>query len=227
MPADSANIFLNSEYVVIEYADMLQSPYYRFLSLLKYNKNLYKILKLEDIDYLSETGLLEWYVKRNNVNILYDLNRYPDKISNEELDKLFEDELKANEVFYEHALNLLLLDIPRKVKTLKVCKDVIIYYPYENPYVKKHLDAKTNTDNRFIYNIDELIDLAKNNSTYFFSDYRNILKLKDKGQLKMSSVTLAIDYSYNIDNNGNLRFDFNELYKENPFKLSYVRTCTE
>ncbi len=221
------NIFLNADYIVMDYLDLIQTPYFIFLSLLKTNDKLKEIFKVEDIDFLKPYGLFEWYINRKNFNFLLDLNRYPNKISEEQLDIFLDEEMKNNEIFYKDAPPLLLLDVLRRLYAQKLTKDIIIYYPHETKFAKEELDKITGVDNKFMYNFEEILDITKYNSTYFFSDYRHIFTMKNKGYLTMSSVTLALDYNYNVDNNGKLRFNFNDLYKDNPFKLSYCRACTK
>ena len=166
------------------------------------------------------------YINRKNYNFLIDLNRYPDKISNESLDDLLKNEMLNNEVFYKYAFIFKLAKTLKMLHSQKLAKDIIIYYPYETNYAKKYLDDLIGCKNRFIYNFEEILDITGYNSTYFLSDHRHLYTMRDKGCLKMSSITLPMDYNYNMIDN-KLVFNFDELYKEHPFKLSYCRACTE
>ena len=89
----SNTIFLNSDYIVIEYIDIIKSPYIVLLNHIRRNKRIREILNLEEIDNLGEDGLIEWYINRKHQNFLIDLCRYPDRISESDLDVFEEWEL--------------------------------------------------------------------------------------------------------------------------------------
>ena len=220
------SIFLNADYIVIEYIDIVKSPYLMLLGSMRKNDRIREILKLEQVDNLDDISLYEWYINRKHQNFLIDLNRYPDQISNEDLDVLLDDQLGITPIFYEYA-NLLSIGSLLALKwSDKLAKDIIIYHPHNNNYAEKNLNNIFNREFHFMNNFDDVMDLAKSNSTYFLSDINKINTMKEKDILKLSSITLPIEYRYNKKNMNDFKIDFEELFKENPFKLSYMRTCT-
>lgn len=223
---DNNTIFYNADYIVIEYIDMLKSPYLILLNYIRKNDKIREILKLETIDHLDDISLYEWYINRKHMNFLIDLNRYPDKISDEEMDEILEAQMNITPAWYRNASQLLLYPLLGIFGNQKIAKNIIIYHPHDNNFVKE--DIERTTDLKFIYVKDfkDAMDIAKENSTYFISDVRKLDLMKEHGCLSLSSVTLPIEYRYNKKNMTDFNFDFSELYKDNPFKLSYMRTCT-
>ena len=219
--------FLNSEYIVIEYVDLIKSPYLILLNVIRQNPKLKSILKIEEIDYLNSSSLYEWYVYRKHQNFFIDLNRYPDKISNEELDKLLESQLTITPRFYEDAVPLILTDFLKVLTRKKIVNhEVIIYHPHKNDYAIKDTENLTNHKFKFMDNFEEILDLVGSNSTFFLSDIDKLLIMKKKGVLKFSSVTLPIEYRYNRKNMKDWKLDIKELIKSDPFKLTYFQACS-
>lgn len=219
-------IFLNADYIVIEYHDMLRSPYLVLLALINQNKKIREVLKLEQLDGLDDLGIYEWYVNRKHQNFFLDLNRYPDQISEKRMDELLEEQVSYNKIFYEFANDLLLMPLLINRHLSKLCRDVIIYDKHNNNFAYETLNTITNKSFTVKHDIDEIIDLCKSNSTYFFSDIKNIYRLRDKNYLKYSSVTIPVEYRYNKKNLKDFDMDFDELFRKNPFKLSYTRACS-
>lgn len=220
------SIFLNSDYIVIEYIDFIKSPYLILLKEMKNNPKLNEILKIEQIMFLDDEGLYEWYINRKHQNFLIDLNRFPDEISDDMLDNLLEDQMNITHLFYELSPMLLLETFLRTINTKKIVNEVIIYHPHKNFYAKNDLENIMGTNYTFMTNFDMVLDKAGSNSTYFLSDIKKIQRMKEKDLLKFSSITLPLEYRYNKRNMTEFDFDFDALFKESPFKLSYTRACT-
>lgn len=219
-------IFYNADYLVIEYIDMVKSPYLNLLYRLCKNERIREILKTEDIEHLDYGGLYEWYINRKHQNFLIDLNRYPDKITNEDLDKLLDEQISSSNFFYNEAPPLILVDMLKVVTKRKLVKDVIVYHPHSNNFAEEDLKKYLSSAPIFITDWDEVMDKAGANSTYFISNVDLIQRMKEKEILKCSSITLPVEYRYNKKNMTEFKFDFEELFRENPFKLSYVQACT-
>lgn len=222
------SVFLNSDYVVIEYVDLIKSPYFILLSLLKNNDRFKGLLKLESVVHLTNAGLWEWYVNRRHQNFFVDLvNLTEDDIKNDYFDELLEDQISLTEKFYTQAspLNLVrsLVDMTAK----EVAGGIIIYHPHKNSFAKADLERITGYSYTFMDDFDAVMEKAKENSTYFLSDIKKIHRMKEHGCLKFSSVTLPIEYRYNKKNMTDFDIDFNELSKTDPFKLSYFMACTK
>ena len=226
MAINNETIFYNADYVVIEYIDMIKSPYLLLLNSLKKNDKIREIIKVEQIEFLDELALYEWYINRKHQNFLIDLNRYPDQLTDEMMDALLDDQISLTPKFYEYA-NILTIGAFLSLEwNSKLVKDIIIYHPHNNKYAEENLNSIFNRKFTFKNDFNEVLDIAKANSTYFLSDIDKINTMKEKDLLKFSSITLPVEYRYNKKNMDDFKLDFDELFKENPFKLSYMRTCT-
>lgn len=220
-------IFYNADYIVIEYIDLIKSPYLMLLSQIKKNDKLRDIFKIEEIEFLNDAALYEWYINRKHQNFFIDLNRYPEKISNNDLDRLLEDQIKITPKFYKFAMPLNLVRSLKFMRSKHIVNDVIIYHPHQNFFAKNDLENITDLNFTFESNFDNLIDKTKANSTYFLSDIDKIQKLKDKGYLKFSSITIPLEYRYNKKNMHDFKYDLDELCRNDPFKLSFISACTK
>lgn len=219
-------IFYNADYIVIEYIDIIKSPYLILLDQIRRESKMKDIFKIETIEHLDYPALYEWYLNRKHQNFLIDLVRDRNFISDKDLDVLLDKQMNISPLFCQTA-NLLMIDSVLKVcRAKKLVNDVIIYYPHSDNFAKQDLENITGAKYTFYNNFDDVMNKAKANSTYFLSDINKVLKLKDNGLLEYSSITLPIEYRYNKKNMKEFSLDFEALFKECPFKLSYMRTCT-
>lgn len=218
-------IFYNADYIVIEYIDIIKSPYLILLDQIRKNEKMEDIFNLDSIKYLDYPALYEWYLNRNHQNFLIDLIKFPD-ISHKDLDILLNKQMSMSSVFCKRATLLTIESMLRVCNAKKLVNEVLIYYPHTDKFAKSDLDDIMDSNYTFYNDFDEIIDRAGANSTYFISDINKIHRLKEKGVLSMSSITLPIEYRYNKKNMSDFSIDFNELFKECPFKLSYMRACT-
>lgn len=219
-------IFYNADYVVIEYLDLIKSPYLILLHQLLKNPKIGEILKIEEVQFNTDAALYEWYIQRKHQNFLIDLNRYPDQITEETLYNLLDSQINLAKEFYTHANLLPIGNSIAVIKNLKMSKDVIIYYPHDYTFAKEDLENLTHTEFTFMSDWDLVMKKCGANSTYFLSDIRKIDRMKKAGVLKFSSITLPVEYRYNKKNMEDFAIDFNELWKTDPFKLSYTQACS-
>lgn len=220
-------IFYNSDYLVIEYIDLIKSPYFTLLKVLPKNNKIKEILKTELIEPLSDTSLVEWYINRKYQNFMMDLNRYPEQISEETMNKLLEEQICLSPKFYQYAAELPMVSVIKTMKTKKINVDIIIYHPHKNSFAKDDLANILNGSSlTFMDNFDDVLDKAKENSTYILSDISKILRMKEKGYLKHSSVTLPIEYRYNKKSMTEFKIDLEKICHDNIFKYSFMRACT-
>jgi hypothetical protein len=218
-------IFYNSDYIVIEYIDLLKSPYLVLLNVVRKNPRLKEILKIEEIEYLDQASLYEWYVMRKHQNFFIDLNRYPNQINEETMDKILDDQINSSKYFYTSIKPLKLMEMLFPVNKQKLVKGIIIYHPHNNDFAKNDLESLTSGKYIFMSDWNEVMNKAGFNSTYFISDIDKVIAMKEKGVLRCSSVTLPIEYRYNKKNMTDMKYDLDELYKEAPFKLSYINSA--
>ena len=220
-------VFLNSDYVVVEYMDLLKSPYLTLLNTLRQHDSLNEVLKLDTLKYASNAGLYEWYINRKHQNFLVDLNRHPDIIPESSLDQILEEQMDFTDELYTKSDPLLLVET---IKTLKrtegLVKDVIIYHPHNNDFAEKDFKETTGMNFTFMSDINEIIDVAGANSTYFFSNIENVLALEAKNCLQLSSVTIPYEYRYNKKSLMEWKLDLDELNKKYIFKLTFCFACS-
>ena len=221
------SVFLNSDYVVIQYIDMIKSPYFVLLHVIRDNPKLREILKLEEIDTFDSGALYEWYVNRKHQNFLIDLNRDPDKFSEEFMDELLADQMCLAKEFYTEA-NMLCTEYMLKFLKSKrdMVKDIIVYFPYKTPYAREDLKKVIGSDFVFMDDFDAICKKCGSNSTYFLSDINLIDRMESNKVLEFSSIILPIEYRYNKKNMKDFKIDFAKKLQEVTFKLSFMRTCT-
>ena len=222
----SGTIFYNADYVVLEYMDIIKSPYLTIIAMLKYSEEYRKFLKFENIDYLDELGLSEWYINRKHRNPFVELSRYPDEVPTEKMDQLLNTLITHDERFYQYSKILNIAGFLSTKMSEKISNGIIIYDPHESNFAKNDLNRLFNKDFIVMHNFDDILNKTKSNSTYILSDVHKIHQMKKKGCLKFSSVTLPIEYRYNKVNIKDFDLDFDELWKTDPFKLSYFRACS-
>ena len=226
-------IFYNADYIVIEYIDIIKSPYMVLLTAireeLKSHSDKFELgryLKSEEIIDLDNSALYEWYINRKNMNFFKDLNKFPDTTTEEDMWELLNSQICLSPIFYKAAPYLILTDSIPIMHTQKLAKDIIIYHPHTNNYAQEDLEDYLGFKCTFMSDFEEVLDVAKENSTYFLSDINKINIMNEKGYLKYSSITLPIEYRYNRKNMTDFSIDFNELLAKVPFKLSYMRACS-
>lgn len=218
-------IFYNADYVVVEYIDLIKSPYFILLNVIRQNPRMKEILKIEEIEYLNDDALYEWYINRKHQNFFHDLNKYPDKIPNEKLDEILDDQLGITDRFYTDCEPLPMVASLKSIKVKGITKDVIIYHPHHNSFAQNDLERLIGEKFIWMDNFKEVLRKAGPNSTYFLSDIRHIEEMKNRGVLKLSSITLPFEYRYNKKNMKDFDLDYDELMKDHPFKLSYMYAC--
>ena len=221
-------LFYNSEYIVVEYIDMIKAPYLLLADRMrKYNAGLKQIIDLDQISTLSIEGLYEWYMMRKHRNFLIDLCKYPDKIGTKYLDKLLSDHLNSDYRFYQYSNLLPIGNMLIRAKAHDLVKGMIVFSE-DDPkgYIEKDLKDSYDIEITYMTNFDDVMKLAKNDSTYFLSDIKKIDRMKEADVLKYSSVTLPVEYRYNKKDSNHYDIDFDKLWETDPFKLSYVRTIT-
>lgn len=218
-------IFQNADYLVIEYIDMIKSPYILLLDLIRRNDKLRNILKLEEIDELGVNGLVEWYMNRKNQNFLIDLCKDPD-IPKSELDKLLDSQLSLTDIWFTETCFLNLSTVLRGHKLHNYTNGIIVYYPHTNMIAQKDMEAEYDISCRFVKTFEEAVDIAGSNSTYFLSNIDNVNILKEKDKLQFSSIVLPVEYRYNRKNMKDFKIDLNALSESYAFKIAFMRACS-
>lgn len=195
------------------------------LSVIRKNPKIREILNIEAIEYLDADSLYEWYINRRHQNFFIDLNKYPDRIKDSDLDTLLNDQMSLSERFYTDTDFLPLAGSLKLMKSQKIAKDVIIYHPHDNTFAKKDLEDKLHESFIWCTSFADAMKKAGYNSTYFLSDIRHIEEMRQAGVLTMSSVTIPSEYRYNKKSMTEFNLDYKKLMEDTPFKLSYIEAC--
>lgn len=217
------NVFYNADYVVVEYMDLIKSPYLVLLNVMRKNPALANILNIDEIRYLTDKGLYEWYINRKHQNFLRDLVNV-DGVTDADLDSLLNDQIGLSSRFYSDAP---ILPIGAAVKQMKKrdIQDIIIYHPHTNDFAQKNLESFLRESFVWMHDWNEVMKTAGNNSTYFLSDITKIMKMKDAGVLEFSSIVIPQEYRYNKKDMNEFLYDYKTLMDEVPFKLAYTLAC--
>ena len=223
-------IFYNSDYVVIEYIDLIKSPYLVLLNLIRTNPKMGEILNIDEIRYMDDASLYEWYVNRKHQNFFMDLVR-PDIMKTNPnqyhavMNQLLDDQISISDRFYSDAILLPLGGSLKFIKRQSVCKDIIIYHPHPNKFAEENLHSLVGESFTWMSDWDKVMEKAGANSTYFLSDIHKVERMRDAGILEFSSITLPQEYRYNKKNMKDYRLDFDAMMKANVFKLSFIAAC--
>lgn len=223
---NNQTIFYNADYIVVEYMDLIKNPYLTVINTARNNQKLDNVFDLNALKTYSNVALLEWYLTRKHINPFMNLSCKLDldDIKREIFcDGLLKEHLNFSDRFYTSTMELPLIESLITMKSSKISNDIIIYHPYDNDFAKKDLKQLTGHDFTFMTDFNEVMDTAGANSTYILSDINHIDEMKEKGILAYSSITLPVEYRYNKKNMTDMRIDFEGLFKDNPFKLSYCR----
>ena len=224
--------FLNSDFMFIEYDDVIKCPFFVLLKLLQNNKSLNEIMDTSEIDALSLEELYEWYLSRQFKNIFLNLPLR---------DGIFETYFNDDEDLYidwtenllYHELDTLtecvesncILNFNIILKTIigsSVVSKIFVYSDKFSESIKDDLIKTYGDKVKYVYG-DLTTVLQENkitaNSTFVFSDVTKIKILKQLNLLNLASVVIADRYEYNYKNKNDLRVDLEELSKDNVFKL--------
>ena len=219
-------MFLNAKCVLVEYTDIIRAPYLMIAEMIREDPTWIgppivpnKILAMNTDEFVN------WYLLRRNANMLIDLIP-KDKLStvnfeqlNLLLDRLVDDmvvEMSPILVFQKVIDTLLFMDG-------MIVGDVLFYYPYDNPYVKKDIENLfDNKKAKFVSgSLTDIITGMPIDSTYVFSNMANINILLKTNHLDYSSIIMADDYGYNrLPDNSNYIIDLMKLNEKHPFKFN-------
>jgi hypothetical protein len=199
-------IFTNSKSLFVEYIDIIRAPYFSFLSALAKGKpSENSIFDYSKIINLSTGALGDFYYNRRNQNFLYDLVKDNSNPDYDKIDGILDKSLSDVPELVTLSPELNFVDVIRKLmwKDSLIAKKVYIYYPFDNPVIKKDVQDtfSFNVDIKFISGkFEEVLEDVPSDSTYVFSDITKMTTLADMNRLQMSTVLIPKDYGYNYEN---------------------------
>lgn len=233
-------VFLNSKCLFIEYEDVLKSPMFSYLYIMKdqeFFRNFFDISELQD---LSMDELYEWYLHRDSKNIFYSLelsDEFYERIPEEKMDELRADLYIKS---YEEAGAVIKstgeLNFAKVLHALLdekgnggLVKDILVWHPFYVEGIAEDLKEKYGTRVKFVYG--NFIDVIKENkvtedSTFIFSDMYHILDLEEAGIIDFSSIIIADEYWYNYDTEFNPVILPEEILEAHIVKLDFFNNIT-
>lgn len=226
---DNISIFLNSDYMFVEYMDIIKCPALLLVGLCRGNEKLNTMLDLDHIKYLQPSGLYEWYLNREYRNVFYNLRRKNVSIPDKVLDELLESQLAISNVFYEYSVELKMATTIKHVLRDKLVNKVYIYNEFYNEHIADDIQKMFGEYGVVEFVYGDLKDALSNvsfNSTFVFSDVEKIYALIDAEKINMSSVIFPYEYRYNKKNYSDVKIDLPELHKKYIFKDAFYAACT-
>ena len=227
--------FLNSDCIFVEYDDVIKSPFFCFLHFIANNSEaLSVIFDLSEIRGLSIEELYEWYINREEKNILLNFPVYDEAI--EELfrgnieaviswtqDLLFK-ELDSIGYFVKQDSHLNFHDTLLTLMDKSIVKKIYIYGEIYSKSIEKDIEIMYDGKAKYVYG--DLVKVLKeneitSNSTFVFSDITKINSLKEAGILNLSSVIIADRYGYNYGGENEVVIDLEKYLSEDTFKLDF------
>lgn len=226
-------IFKNSQCLVVEYSDVLKTPFFLLLNAIQKSSVMGKIFDLSEIQNMNIAELYLWYIRRKNFNpykdfrVIAEVENYDDNFAN----FMLETNLKSSDIFYSNDTELvfsgILKDLLRENDSNFLHK-VIIYEEYGNDYVKHDIEKNYHSDRIDVEyrtgNFKSILSQIPRDSSYVISDIYRIRDLDEMDKLSYSSILIPYDFYYNIDfETKQYKLDIDALSKEKTFKLSFFK----
>lgn len=231
--------FLNSDSLLVEYDDVLKSPFFIFLLSIKDNEALKILFKLTELEDLDIDSLYEWYLNRKNKNIFKCLplndgileSYFDNDMETFEIwcDKTLYELIDQNPYFVEYDSDLNFMSSFHKLLSGSLVKKYYIYTRYFSNAIKEDIERLFGERIKYVYgNLEDIIKVNNitSNSTFIFSDIKNILSLKNANVLQYSSVIIADKYGYNYKDNKDI-INIDDLLNSYTFKLDFFDNINE
>ena len=215
--------FTNSTALFISYYDILNIPWYTYLTIIRDNQKMYDILDLEPLRYMNAQELLAWYVNRKFYNPLIDLwkgNKDEGDMLNDFLYKEMASE--RTECLFTNIYDVCTIsDFLDQVIKQRFCEKIFIFTDEKNPNIENSVKTTYGKDIEFLYgNLEKCLEELPIDTTYLFHTCDIYEALLKTNHLDFSSVGLPYEYQYNI-RDGNVRYDIPRLTKHYTFKYCF------
>jgi hypothetical protein len=227
-------VFTNASALFIEYDDILKCPFYTFLCIMSDNEEFGKMFDMSEIKDLDVDDIFQYYISRKEKNIFKALkpkeyfneafSNYSPPITIDDLnDKVYENLLKLQMdtvpeiVTYDPLLNFHY--VLSSLQATDLVENIYIWSPFDSNVIRDDIN-KYYRRARFVYGgIKDVLSQSSitEDTTFIFSDVKNILALKDVGKLNYSSILIPDGYRYNYidDKKSDFCIDMESIYKEN------------
>lgn len=214
--------------LMVEYDDVIRAPMLEVIKAIRKSKNLWEILNLNEIEYLYDEGVLEWYRQRKNRNPFLDLP-HGDDIDDEFLNELMSKYLNSTMLYTTNGRELEFVSCIRYIASQHFKMKCYVYNEYGNKFIRhdlKVLFPEISFEIRTGSFKEAISDLPRD-TTYAISDINKLQVLADTNHLAFSGVMLAdgYRYNYNEEQQGNLKVDPDELKDKHPFKFISYNSC--
>lgn len=228
------NTFLNADNLLIEFDDVINSPFFAFLINIKDNETIGSVFDFSEVRDYSLEELYEWYLNRKHKNILWNFpvdelvmkNIFNDDESEflKWCDKFLYNELDAIPNLLTQGTELNFYNILKMLVGKKIVKNIYVYTEYHSESVKDYIEKEFGNIVKYVSG--EIKDVIKDenitsNSTFILSDITNINEIKEAGVLNLSSIIVADRYEYNYADDNEPALDLDYLYENDVFKLDF------
>lgn len=226
----SDSIFLNSKAMIVEYHDVIKSPWIALLISLIGDSDANTIFDFSEFKSVKGpkhllNHLVVWYINRRNINFLRDL-KIRDEFKN------VPDEFYANMLynftynnpsifkFPMHPLNM--ANVIANLISWRIVSNIYIYNEIKSDLVENDIKTIFPRDVKFISgNFDEVVKAMPNDSTYVFSDITKINTLIETDHIGFSSILIADGYGYNFDMDGKPKVDVEYIKDKYHCKIDF------
>jgi hypothetical protein len=224
------SVFLNSKSVFVEYADLVRPIYITILKTLSVGEPIKEYpnftLNFSEIIGMSDEELDDWYVTRPYKNLLMNfvLVEDMDNVRMNDLEMILNKNIELVPEILKIATPL---SVVQALKILfgtdnGLSKKAIIWYPYHNKAILEDIRELFSDISQFVEvkmgPIESALAEVPDDSTYIFSDITNVGVLEDVGKLDYSSIIVAEEYGYNVED-GEFIVDIDKLKEKHIFKF--------
>lgn len=235
----SSEIFQNTECLFIEYDDVLKSPMFSVLNILRKNEKFKYFFDISEIEDADADKLYEWYIERDHKNFFYDFD-----LNEGILEKDFNNDEKAYaswcDSFYKELyssvsaetvdnLNWLNFDahlrkLIENTKDGHLVKNIIIWSPFYVKYIEEEISTRYGGRAKYVYG--DLVDVLgkneiKSDSTFVFSNILHVIDLVTAKLINYSSIIIADQYFYNYNYDMEPVINIDELLQYFIFKIDF------
>lgn len=216
-------LFTNSTALFISYYDILNIPWFTYLTLIKDNTKMYDILNLEPLRYMSASELLTWYVNRKFYNPLIDLWK-GNKDDGDMLNEFLYTEMASErtECLFTNTYDVCTIaEFLEHVISQKFCDKIFVFTDEKNPNIENAVLKQYGKGIEFLYgNLEKCLEEVPNDTTYLFHTFDIYEALLKTDHLEFSSVGVPYEYQYNI-RDGKFRYDILKLTENYTFKYCF------